>query len=193
MLNEAEEETPSQLTKDELTEIWRDSTLNQLNTISVTSALFGGVVASSFSWPYLGRLASSHQSTVLAVWYSALVLALTSIATSAQQAVALTRLTSHPDGLRKIRELLGRPVDGGNPKWRPSKLQLICWQAPLSLLNTSVIMFTVGLIVLVWKSVTPALTGDGIKIATLFTLTLVYCAGLYILSAHGLYYQIRDT
>jgi hypothetical protein len=127
------------------------------------SALLGGVIAASFTWPVLAQLSHSTQSTVLAIWYSALVLALTAIAASAQQSVALTRLGSHPEGLDKIRKLLGRHIDG---KWKPSNLQLIVWQAPLSLLNFSVVMFTVGLGILVWSSVSPAWIGDDVKVSS---------------------------
>jgi hypothetical protein len=98
----------------------------------------------------------------MAIWYSALLLAVASIATSAQQAVVLTRLGSHPKGLRKIRDILGKRGDDG--KQKPRNLQLFIWQAPLSLLNTSGVMFVAGLIVLVWKSVSPVWIGDDVKV-----------------------------
>lgn len=126
------------------------------------SALFGGVIASAFSWPALGKLAgSATESTILAIWYSALVLALGSIATSAQQAVALGRLSSHPDGARKMREVLGREVGG---RWRPRKVQLLIWQTPISLLNASIMMFVAGLIVLVWGSVSRLWAWSDVKV-----------------------------
>ncbi|KAH7130733.1 hypothetical protein B0J11DRAFT_430219 [Dendryphion nanum] len=154
---------PDTVRKEELTAIWRDKTQTQLNTISITSALFGGVIATSFSWPVFSRLSPSNSSTVLALWYSALILVLTSIAASAQQSVALTRLGSHPHGLEKIRKLLGKSSSSRNTE--PSKLQLVVWQAPLSLLNFSVVVFTIGLAILIWSSVSPAWTGDDIKVS----------------------------
>jgi hypothetical protein len=121
------------------------------------------VIATSFTWPSLAQLSASDQSTVVAIWYSALLFALTSIATSAQQAVVLTRLGSHPEGLQKIRKFLGRRTVDGLQK--PRNSQLFIWQAPLSLLNMSGVMFVVGLTVLVWKSV--SLSGDGVKVGVL--------------------------
>lgn len=123
-------------------------------------ALFGGVIATSFTWPTVARLSASDQATVIAIWYSALLFAITSIATSAQQVVVLRRLGSHPEGLEKIRTLLGKNAANGPPK--PRNLQLFIWQAPLSLLNLSGVMFVVGLIVLVWKSV--SLGGNDTKV-----------------------------
>jgi hypothetical protein len=164
-------------------------------------ALFGGVIATTFTWPSLARLSASDQATVTAIWYSALLLAVTSIASSAQQNVVLARLGSHPEGLRKIRGLLGYRADDG--KLRPRNLQLFIWQAPLSLLNTSGVLFVVGLVVLVWKSVSVVWGGDDVKVSewssrvrvrslgaqivTIFTLTLVYATGLYAVSTYGLY------
>ncbi|CAN9283136.1 unnamed protein product [Alternaria alternata] len=95
------------------------------------------------------------------IWYSALLLALAAIATSAQQSVALTRLGSHPDGLCKIRQLIGKR--DGLTKFKARKLQLFIWQAPLSLLNTSVVMFIIGFAVLVWKAALPISSGDNVK------------------------------
>jgi hypothetical protein len=96
------------------------------------------------------------------IWYSALLLALAAIATSAQQSVALTRLGSHSDGLCKIRQLIGKR--DGLTKFKARKLQLFIWQAPLSLLNTSVVMFIIGFAVLVWKAALPISSGDNVKV-----------------------------
>ncbi|PSN64505.1 hypothetical protein BS50DRAFT_678595 [Corynespora cassiicola Philippines] len=179
---------PNHAKRDELTAKWRDNAGTQLNTIVVTSALFAGVITAAYSWPVLARLDITSQTTVMAIWYSALVFSLASIATSAQQSVALTRLGSHPEGLKKTRELLGNNLGAG---WEPNKLQLFIWQTPLSMLNTSVVMFMIGLVVLVWQSVSPAWTGNDIKVVTIFTLTLVYVSCLYLMSNYGIYYRIR--
>jgi hypothetical protein len=101
-------------------------------------------------------------SNIQAVWYSGLALALASIATSTQLAVALSRLGSHPDGLSNIREVLGTQSKDG--VWRPSRLQLIIWQAPISLLNASVVFYIVGLVFFVASSVTPSSVKQDIKV-----------------------------
>ena len=125
------------------------------------------MIATSYTWPVLAQLSRSDLSTVMAIWYSALLLALAAIATSAQQSVALTRLCSHPDGLKKIRHLVGER--DGLTKMKVRNLQLFIWQAPLSLLNTSGVMFVVGLAVLVWKAASPDWSGDDVKVRSLFT------------------------
>ena len=108
------------------------------------------------------RLSYYAQSNIQAVWYSGLALALASIATSTQLAVALSRLGSHPDGLSNIREVLG--TQGEDDVWRPSRLQLIIWQAPISLLNASVIFYIVGLVFVVASSVSPSSVKHDIKV-----------------------------
>ncbi|CAN9304906.1 unnamed protein product [Alternaria alternata] len=178
-------EEPDYIKQDQLTASWKEGTQSQLNVISVTSALFGAVIATSYTWPALTQLSQSDQSTVLMIWYSALLLALAAIATSAQQSVALTRLGSHPDGLCKIRQLIGKR--DGLTKFKARKSQLFIWQAPLSLLNTSVVMFIIGFAVLVWKAALPIPSGDNVKVLVLFMLTLSYITSLYMIPAYGLY------
>ncbi|KAH7391167.1 hypothetical protein DE146DRAFT_619254, partial [Phaeosphaeria sp. MPI-PUGE-AT-0046c] len=120
--------------QDSLTSTWRDNTITQLNTLSITIiALFAGIIAASFTWPVLTQLSHYAQSNIQVIWYSGLVLALASIATSTQLAVALMRLGSHPAGLSSIREVLGTRC--GNNLWRRSRLQLVIWQGPKTLLN----------------------------------------------------------
>lgn len=172
---------PNGGSQDRLTAVWRKSTQAQLNTISITvradrcplliqflilislqSALFGGVIATSYTWPALAQMSVSVQTTIKAIWYSALMLALASIATSTQQAIFLSRLGSHPEGLRKTREVLGRCSETG--AWKPSRVQLMVWQAPLSLLNSSVVLYVAGLVALVWNYHS-ALIRDNVKVS----------------------------
>ena len=63
--------------------------------------------------------------------------------------------------MRRIREVLGKQVDGG---WKPREWQLVIWQTPPSLLNSSIVVFAVGLSVLVWKSVSWSWAWDDIKV-----------------------------
>ncbi|KAI1763110.1 hypothetical protein GGR53DRAFT_498623 [Hypoxylon sp. FL1150] len=178
-------EEPGDDERDRLTVRWKETNLSQLQAICVSSALIGGVVSASYTWPVLGNLAASNRSTVMAIWYSALVMALTSVATSAQQAVALNRLATHPEGLQRIRDLLGKQTAPG--VWRPRKLQLIIWQTPISLLNSSIVLYAVGLSVLVWTSVSWAWTWNDSKVVILYTVVLAYAAVLYVITAFGIY------
>jgi hypothetical protein len=113
------------------------------------SALVSGVVASGFAWP--GMVESSW--TVKAIWYSSLILALTSICAATQQSVALYRLSSHPRGWIMIRRLLSNdPKNGSRGQLEPRLWQLYIWQIPVSLLNGSVYFFLAGLAVLLWNA-----------------------------------------
>ena len=87
-----------------------------------------------------------------AIWYSGLLLSLTSIATATQQAVALYRLTILPNGLAKIREMLSEDDRDYLGAFQPRYSQLYIWQVPLLLLNSSVYLFIAGLAVLLWEA-----------------------------------------
>lgn len=105
---------------------------------------------------------SENQSpwTLQAIWYSGLLLVVAYIAPSARSAVALTRLSSHPAGLSGIRETLG--ARHKERVWRPSRLQLIIWQAPICLLNSSLVFYVVGLVFVVASSVSLVLVKQDI-------------------------------
>lgn len=81
--------------------------------------------------------------TLQGIWYNVLLLVVAYIAPPAPLAVALTQLSSHPTGLSGIRETLG--ARHNKRIWRPSRLQLIIRQAPIYLLNSSLVFYVVGL------------------------------------------------
>lgn len=70
------------------------------------SRLVGSVVAGGCTWPQLADSEDWKVSTVLGLWYSSLLLAVTATSAATQQIVALSRLSSHPDGLKRIRYML---------------------------------------------------------------------------------------
>jgi hypothetical protein len=91
---------------------------------------------------------------VLAIWYSSLLLSITSIGSATQQIVALNRLASNPNGLEMIRWLLAKDqpdIEAGRQVLRPRGSQLWLWQLPLSLLNASLYSFVARLCVLVYS------------------------------------------
>ena len=112
------------------------------------SALVAGVVATAFTWPSL----ASSGWTVKAIWYSGLVLALTSIATAAEQAVALYRVATHPSGLFILRNLLSKDHETIDGQVEPELWQLYVWQIPVSFLGGSVYLFLAGLAVMLWDA-----------------------------------------
>lgn len=67
------------------------------------------------------------------------------------QSMRLHRLSSHRDGLSKIRAGLarGRGEDG---KLRPMKLQIVAWELSQAFLFMAVALMVAGIAVLVWVS-----------------------------------------
>ena len=109
----------------------------------------GGMIASAFTWPALSEIDPSILAIIHTTWYSALLFGVMAIATATQQAIALGRVSSYPDGLEKLRNVLGHYQC---PEWKPRQLQLFIWQAPIALLNASIYTFVLGLVVIVWSS-----------------------------------------
>lgn len=106
------------------------------------------ITASAFSWP----IVQSSSWTIQAIWYSSIIVSLTSVSTATQQSVAIYRLASLPEGLQKIRQLLGRDGDATLGIVQPQLWQLYIWQIPHLMLNTSIYLFVAGLLVLLWDA-----------------------------------------
>jgi hypothetical protein len=100
-----------------------------------------------------------------AVWYSSLVLAITSIASGTQLAVALSRLNSFPDGLERICKMLGKKE---NNQWRPRKVQLFILQIPISMQNTSIYSFVISMAILAYKSTGDLSLDTSVKVRSLY-------------------------
>lgn len=99
-------------------------------------------------------------SLVKALWYSVLVMSLTSVAAASQQLVAIQRLGSHRDGPRITRQLLSGDLQVDNNVQVPARVsswQGFIWQIPVMLLNGSLYLFVMGLCTLVYKEVTEQL------------------------------------
>jgi len=94
--------------------------------------------------------------TVKGCFYTSLVLALGSIHTATQQAVALSRIGSGPDKAKEICRLFVKELeqnqlpDPALKRFEVGAWQLYVWQIPISMLSTSVYVFVAGLTVLVW-------------------------------------------
>lgn len=110
--------------------------------------MIASVVATGFTWPDL----VSSIWAVKAIWFSSLVLAVTSVCSATQQAVAVSRLSTHPDATRMISYLLAkRDQSGTNVQLEPNWFQLYIWQIPVSLLSMSLYLYVIGLVVLLWS------------------------------------------
>ena len=77
---------------------------------------------------------------------------LTFISAAVQQAVALYRLSSAPNGLLKIRRVLCAHTRANVTNAEPRMWQLYIWQTLLLLLNSAIYGFVIGLAVLVWTA-----------------------------------------
>jgi hypothetical protein len=123
------------------------------------------VISTAFSWRMLEVEDDNSASIIMGIWYSALLLALGTIATASQQAVMLTRLNTYTDSPQRVRKMLGK-LEGGS--WKPRKMQLFIWQSPVMLQNASIYMFIAGLVVLVWKSAMTHWSADQLKVSCIF-------------------------
>lgn len=83
------------------------------------------------------------------LWFSGLVFALFSVVVAGIQSMRLHRLSAHPDGLKMIRNSLGRKRLSDN-KSLPSLLQVYAWEFSLAFLVLSVSCMVVGLTILIW-------------------------------------------
>ncbi|MCJ1418811.1 hypothetical protein MMC32_005162 [Xylographa parallela] len=130
--------------KDTLTERWLDAKLDELRFVGITGALVGATVTGAVTWDHI----SGSVPIIPAFWYSSLLLALSSLSLATQQGVTLRRLSSHRDGFRFVRRLLGRPTKQQEELFEPRLAQLYVWQTPVMLLNFSIVLAVLGLAVL---------------------------------------------
>lgn len=142
-------------TQQERTRIWKDAKLAELHYFGLTSALIAASLSSAFSWNVYNELLP----VVQALWFSALILVLTSIIIALQQTTALYRLSSNSDGMDSLRKSLGY-LDGQQLK--PRKLQVFIWQTSGLLLNGSIGLFGIGLLLQIWIGY--ARTGQKIEV-----------------------------
>lgn len=106
------------------------------------------VISAAFSWQPLHQIPWDTAG----LWYGALLMTLTSICLATQQAVFLNRLSGYADSPSRIRAILGsqfHPPGRTDTVVVPNWDQLYVWQAPIMLLNISVLLFIVGIVILV--------------------------------------------
>lgn len=144
-----------------------------------------GVISSSLSWSYFENNAGSPCVVLTATaWYTALVLSISAIAVASQQLVAIHRLSTYPNGLGLIRNLLAgnfesaqqQAVSEESPEGPTTGLRRIrasqayLWQIPVMLLNSSLYIYTAGLTILVYWHVTQLLPLPGSWVVTVSTI-----------------------
>lgn len=116
-------------------------------------------MTTALAWPAIASSDHITPSTgysswpVRWLWYMTLTFSLTAAAAAMQLAIFLHRLSTYPDGLEKIQNLLGEQIGmialTNPPNYMIRKFQLVTWQIPMMLLNGSVHTFLVGLVWLI--------------------------------------------
>lgn len=144
MLNESDKDK-----KDEMTKNWRNHKLQELSFVGTLGALLASCLSSTSSWPDVLPNGRNKPWTVRTLWFSGLVFALFSVVVAGIQSMRLHRLSAHPDGLKMIRNSLGRKRLSDN-KSLPSLLQVYAWEFSLAFLVLSVSCMVVGLTILIW-------------------------------------------
>lgn len=142
--------------RDELTKGWRDHKIEELNFVGTVGALLASCLSSTSAWPDVLNNGQDKPWTVRALNFSGLLFALFAVGIAGLQTMRLHRLSSHRDGLKKIRAGLAR--EKTSEGWRPHKFQVYAWEASQAFLVTSVALMVTGIAVLVWVS-----TGYGPK------------------------------
>lgn len=195
---------PDVTARDALTKKWAENTDKHLNSIVMTSAIIGGVVATALGWPaFVGEQNTEVHpcvSVVKAFWYCSLAFLFGAIASAGQQLTALHRLDCHPEALEMIRSLLRKPPPQSKGLRSHTQStaqhlrvsQLVLWQTPVTLLNGSLYLFVVGLSIFVYWDLTTRLSAPVVVVLGVlsFTVCLFVTIILWGISSVGLYYWI---
>ena len=136
--------------RNELTKGWRDHKIEELNFVGTVGALLASCLSSTSAWPDVLNNGRDKPWTVRALNFCGLLFALFAVGIAGLQSMRLHRLSSHRDGLKKIRAGLARKKtkDG----WRPHTFQVYAWEASQAFLVTSVMLMVAGIAELVWVS-----------------------------------------
>ncbi|KAK3345956.1 hypothetical protein B0T25DRAFT_266226 [Lasiosphaeria hispida] len=150
---------------------WRESKIQELSSVALTSALVSTLFCTAFTWPG----ASETIWSALACWYGGLLFSIASIATATQQSITLHRYRNTPKRLRRI--LKRQEADS----WH--LMRVFVWQIPVMMLRFGLYLYLIGLFIFLWH----AAYQDGLwyperlKIAWMFT-----GIGVFACVCHGL-------
>lgn len=120
--------------------------------IEVQAALVAGVISSSFSWYNIDGTTWVTRSA----WYSGLVLAIASVASSAIHTAAFLRMRCSNNVEKRFQKALGRKRDDTQERWRPHSLAPYVLGGPTLYLKLAVFMFLVGLFYELWRAAVAA-------------------------------------
>lgn len=102
-----------------------------------------------FSWPQLENDDSLSINMIQALWYSSLVLSVSSVCIGLYQNVFLARISCTANSNLLLRELL--TVSLPNGKRKPRASQIIVWLLAVELLEWSIFSWLGGFLVFLWE------------------------------------------
>lgn len=168
-----------------------ESEIAKMNTTSVTAALIAGVISSSFSWYNIDNTTWVTRS----VWYSGLVLAIASVASSAIHTAAFLRMKCSNNVEERFQKALGKKR-GMHERWQPHRLAPYVLGGPTLYLKLAVLMFLIGLFYELWRAADAANLSWGsedLKIAFIVTLVGGFVVVTYLFSIFTLVTYSTNT
>ncbi|KAL8828788.1 MAG: hypothetical protein Q9170_006444 [Blastenia crenularia] len=176
---------------------WSRHTLDNIININddarrdAMAALIAGVISSSFSWYNINDTTWVTRS----VWYSGLVLAIASVASSAIHTAAFLRIKCDQHVTTRFEKALGRKRKP-HERWKPHVLAPYVLGGPTLHLKLAVFMFLLGLFYELWKSAVNASLSwhsDDLKIAFIVTLVGGFVVVNYLFSVLTLVHHSMRT
>ncbi|KAL8842352.1 MAG: hypothetical protein Q9176_002741 [Flavoplaca citrina] len=158
--------------------------ITKMNTTGVTAALIAGVISSGFDWYNIDDTAWVTR----AMWFSGLILAVASVASSAIQTANFLRIKCSRDFTTSFIEALGNyDTKGGH--WHPHALTPYVLGGPTLHLKLAVLAFLVGLFYEIWRAAVAAKLAwksDELRIAFIATVIGGFVVVNYIFASFTL-------
>ncbi|KAL8990917.1 MAG: hypothetical protein Q9169_007998, partial [Polycauliona sp. 2 TL-2023] len=166
--------------QDELIATYIECEIAKMNTTGVTAALIAGVISSGFDWYNIDDTAWVTR----AMWFSGLVLAVASVASSATHTAAFLRIKCSRDVTKSFKMALGN-YETEDKHWHPHALMPYVLGGPTLHLKLGVLTFIVGLFWELWRAAVAAgkvWRSDELKIAIIATLVGSFVVVNYVMS-----------
>jgi len=193
--------------RDALTREWRETKLKELGVIglvvcdlqSLTFCLDIHTWQASISSAAITGCFSLSNFTdadwyVHGLFFGGLFTSIITLVTVLQQTTTLNRLGADEKGLIRLRKVLSSQgtKNGNHPA--PSMLQIYVWQAPILLLNITLVMFLLGLALLVLPVFHKSFSGsEEAKVGKLFGPIALFALLNYLVPAILLVYAVEDS
>ncbi|KAL8920759.1 MAG: hypothetical protein Q9208_006089 [Pyrenodesmia sp. 3 TL-2023] len=175
--------------RSEMVKTYIENEIAKMNTTS--AALIAGVISSTFDWY---NVANTNWVTKSA-WYSGLVLAIASVASSAIHTAAFLRIKCSAKVTERFQNALGRNKKGQG-EWEPHHLMPYVLGGPTLHLKLAVLMFLIGLFYELWRAAVEASLSwqsDDLKIAFIVTLAGGFVVVNYIFAVATLVHHSTRT